>query len=447
MKPAQAAEGRAGGLELAVILAMGTLPLTWIHVTAVGGFDLSIPYAFALVLGCVLWLYPSSLALGLTHLPAALGPWLVAYGIYLMILQIGLAGGETKGMVLRQIFFVGCGCIFALGIVATGGAGRVLRRGGLLALFGFLAIVEILARQIGLSWITVIRHLASTGDLEFVFYDFLRALFQLVAKPGSEAGASEKNLVAVALLTALVLYRAGHTGAGADRLGKLVTVLAFVMLLIVNTRSVLLIAFIALPLAAWLGALKNGVRSSGKFVVKSMLLIGFTALVIVMLSMDTSAGSLIGDRFSFSDRSSGQRFEQYSWALERIEAHPLTGSGMAEFEGMPVHNLFLGAWMHAGLLAFLLVIFTYLALVAAWIGFVIRAVSSPRYWMLEARFEWVAVLPILPMFRVWIAGDAGHPSLIEWTAVCSFFGMIVANRLTVEGVTTAPDAARVRSHG
>jgi hypothetical protein len=417
-------------LPLFMILLLGSLPLTWVHVASAGGFDLQLPYVIAILVGLLLCCFPNQFAIGLRHLPPALAPWLIAYGFYLLILALSLAGGPSKGMVLRQVFFLTCGCTFALGIVATGADARILRRGGFLAIIGFLLFVELLARQIGLSWVLVIKHLVSTGDLEFIFYHFLKELFQLVAPSGSEAQASDKNVVAVAILTALFLFRAGHSKGGADRLGQLIALVVLSVLVILNTRSVLLMAAIGLPLAGWIGAMQNGVNSSGEFILKSVLFFGVMIAVVLILSMDSAAMSLIDSRFSFSDDSSGKRIQQYSWALERIEANLVWGSGLATFKGQPVHNLFLGAWMHAGVFAFLLVVFSYMTVVIGWFVFLIRVVTQRDYWVLPVRAEWIAVLPILPLFRVWIAGDAGHPSFVEWTTLCAFFGMILTNRLT-----------------
>jgi hypothetical protein len=400
-----------------------------VPIASLGGFNLQLPYAFALLLGALLCLFPGQFAIGLKHLPSALTPRLVTYVVYLLILHFSFAGGQSQGIVLRQVFFLTCGCIFALGIVATGANPRVLRVGGFLAIVGFLAVVEVLAWQIGLSWTIVIQHFVSTGDLEFVFYDFLKETFQLVASSDHEAKASEKNIVAVAILTGLFLFRAGHRDGGADRFGQLITLLALATLVILNTRSVLLIAAISLPLAGWIGAMRNGLRSSGEVILKSMLFFGIMIAAVLVLTTDSAAVSLIEKRFSFSDDSSGNRVLQYSWALERIEANPIWGSGLAEFKGQLIHNLFLGAWMHAGLVAFLLVIFTYLMVVVGWFVFLVRVLTQPGYWVLPARAEWIAILPILPIFRVWITGDAGHPSFAEWITLCAFFGMILTNCL------------------
>jgi hypothetical protein len=99
-----------------------------VPIASLGSFDLQLPYAFALLLGALLCLFPGQFAIGLKHLPSALTPRLVTYVVYLLILHFSFAGGQSQGIVLRQVFFLTCGCIFALGIVATGANPRVLNR-------------------------------------------------------------------------------------------------------------------------------------------------------------------------------------------------------------------------------------------------------------------------------------------------------------------------------
>jgi hypothetical protein len=47
---------------------------------------------------------------------------------------------------------------------------------------------------------------------------------------------------------------------------------------------------------------------------------------------------------------------------------------------------------------------------------------------LPMRAEWVAVMPLLPLFRVWVAGDAGHPDFASWIAIFAFVAVVHANR-------------------
>jgi hypothetical protein len=430
-------------LSLAMVVTIATLPLTWIPLATLAGFDLLLPYGVSLALGGLLLLAPGQLAIALRYLPPAMVVWLSAWLAYLVVLQFSLSGGETKGIVIRQVFFLTCGMTCGLGIVALRADGRTLRRGGLLAIVGFAGVSEVLAWQLGLSWVTVIGTLASTGNLDFVFYQFLKEMFELVLPLGKEAQASDKNMVSVALLTALILFRAGWRRLEPDAFGQVVTLATLGLLVVLNTRSVLLMAVVLLPLAAWIGVVRDGIRDTGRFILRTMVLVGMATAGVVLLTLATGGEPVMGGRFAFDDNSTLNRFGQYAWAMQRIEASPWTGSGLGEFRGQPVHNLFLGAWMHAGFMAFVLVLIAYLAMLAGWLSFVLRVATQASYWVLPIRAEWVAVLPIMPLFRVWIAGDAGHPSFVEWTALCCFSALIVANRAAKAGYLRSTDPVRV----
>ncbi|MBO9448945.1 hypothetical protein J7426_01665 [Tropicibacter sp. R16_0] len=415
-------------LRLVVTAVIASVTLTWVPVMSVGGFDLRLPYMMALILGALLCLHPTQLATGINSLLRMILPWLAAYVLYLIVLQVNLAGGATKGMVFRQVFFLTCGLTLAVGISGIRADARVLRWGGMLAIFGFFAFTEFLARQIGLSWTTTLVHFLSTGDLGFVFYHFLREMFQMVAPEGVDVPASNKNIVAACMFIAMVLMRAGYTGRGADRIGGFVTLVTLLTLVIFNTRSVLLMAAVGIPFAAWIGLVCRGVRSPGEFYVKSSIIILSALALILVLSAGSAAMDEVAARLSFEDQSTEGRLNQYAWAFSLIEQSPLVGSGLVELNGQNVHNLFIGAWLHAGLAAFLLVVIAYLGLLLSWLLFVFRLVAAPGNWVLPVRAEWVAILPLMPLFRVWVAGDAGHPGFGEWIAFGAFFGLVLANR-------------------
>ena len=92
-----------------------------------------------------------------------------------------------------------------------------------------------------------------------------------------------------------------------------------------------------------------------------------------------------------------------------------------------MHNLFLGAWLHAGLIAFLLVLAFYFVILGTWIAFLFQITMRSDAWVLPLRAEWVAVLPLLPLFRVWVSGDAGHPEFSSWIALFAFFAITLVN--------------------
>ncbi|MCV2886859.1 O-antigen ligase family protein [Ruegeria aquimaris] len=413
----------------ATTVLLATLSLTWIQVASAAGFQLKVPYVATIALGIVLCGSPSRFATGLNALLPAVFPWLIVYMIYLALLSINLAGAPSKGIVLRQVFFVICGLTFAVSLVAATADNRILRRGGALAIVSFFVVTEYLARQIGLSWITAIIRFATTGDLDYIFYHFLREIFQTVAPAGVEVPASEKNIVAVCVFTALILFRSGHTSAKPDILGIALTLFLLGVLVVFNTRSVLMISALGIPTAAWIRLLREGVRNPGEFYIKSFAILALLIVLILLLSAGSAAMDELEARLSFNDNSTEGRLSQYSWALSQIERNPLLGSGLIELKGQLVHNLFLGAWLHAGLAPFLLVVSTYLLIVLSWLRFVAAIVFRPALWVLPLRAEWVAILPMLPLFRVWVAGDAGHPGFGEWIALGAFFGLVAANRL------------------
>lgn len=137
----------------------------------------------------------------------------------------------------------------------------------------------------------------------------------------------------------------------------------------------------------------------------------------------------MSDRFAFDDASAAARVVQFETAIERIEKHPITGSGFYEIEGYTVHNLFLSAWMNAGIVAFLLVVCFYILLIGRWLTFVWTIARHPDQWVLPLAPEWIATLPLLPFFRVWLSGDGGNLFLGEWIAIAAFLGAILANDL------------------
>jgi O-antigen ligase len=159
-------------------------------------------------------------------------------------------------------------------------------------------------------------------------------------------------------------------------------------------------------------------------------LVGVLAVgIAISMSTPTPVGELLGDRFAFDDASAAARVLQFEAAIDRIEAHPITGSGFYEVGGYTVHNLFLSAWMNAGIFAFLLVVCCYVFLVGRWMSFIWTLTTNRERWVLPLAPEWVAPLPLLPFFRVWLSGDGGNLFLGEWIAVAAFLGLMLANDL------------------
>jgi len=410
----------------AFVAVLASLPLNWIIVRKLGGFQLTLPYAMTLLLGCTLLLQLRRSLIAFVRLMQDFAVWFVPYLVYLYVLKLHLAGLPDNGMILRQVFFLICAVIVATAVLVTRGDMRLLRRGGMAALLGFVVICELLARRLGMSWITAIEHFA-VGDLQFIIYKFFRAIFD----EGSDAdvAASIKNVVSGGLFIALILYRAGHDSAAPDRRGQMVTVLTLGLLVLLNTRSVLLVAALAAMMAGVLATIRRPVQSANALLVKGMVLVAAIVLVTGVLLSNSAATGMIESRFAFEDASTSGRFDMFSSAISLIEQNVFNGAGFREFNGLPVHNLFLGAWLHGGLLTFLLVALCYGAMVWTWLRFVLRIAVQRSYWILPVRPEWVAVLPMLALIRVWLAGDAGHPGFAEWVSIVIFFALVQVNAL------------------
>jgi O-antigen ligase len=421
-------------------LLLATMCIQWVVLASLGQFSIKLPYAaLALVILFALT--------GQRRIRACLlfvrqnGHWILPFVLYVILLSAALfgSGGHNPGP--RQIFYL-IGCIaFAGCLAAARDMGAVLRAGATLAVVFFIVVVEVMARGLGLSWLDAIREFLTGGDLHYVVFSFLRPVFNSL-NPGGEVTfvASQKNAIAVCLLVALLLFRAGSAKPRSDFIGMFHTAVVLFLLLMLNTRSVIIVAGLSLVLTMALGELSKQVHNLHFLTLKALTAI-LALGVAISLTSPTPVAELIGDRFAFDDASAAARVIQFEAAIERIEEHPITGSGFYEVAGYTVHNLFLSAWMNAGIAAFLLVVTFYLLLVGRWVSFVWTLVRNPERWVLPLAPEWVAPLPLLPFFRVWLSGDGGNLFLGEWLAVAAFLGLILANdlrRIAIGAVETTP---------
>ena len=418
-------------VAMALVVALGGMTFTWVHVTKLGGFDLTVAYVAVILLGGSLLLRPYDTMLSAVSLARNVLPWLILYLCYLLVLAAHLAGFPDKGMLLRQIFFLLCGITTGLALLQSDDPARTLRRGGLAALAGFLLYSELLARQNGLSWLTTIQVFVTQGDLDYVVYKFLRVLFRAAGDGDAEIAASVKNIVAASLFVVLCIFRAGHPTILRDRWGQVMTLVVLGLMVLFNTRSVLVVTVLAMIVVFIISSIRVPRHSGAGLVLKGIVAVFLITAMVLLLSSDQAATAQIGERFSFADASTEGRLQQVGFALAGIEQSILFGSGLAEINGQLVHNLFLGAWLHGGLVAFLTIIVAYTMIVAVWVRFVAQIAFRRASWVLPVRPEWIDALPLLPLFRVWIAGDAGHPGFPEWMALFLFFAVLTMNQQAI----------------
>lgn len=424
-------------------LVVAALPFQWLSLKGLGPLSVQLPYLAILALLLSVLALPGRLR-AVIAFPRYMPLVLLSFAAYLLVLMPALHGSDGQSIPYRQVVYLITFLCLAGTLLVTKSPGRLLRVSGAATLVGFIIVIEILARKNGLSWTNAIARFVGAGDLDYVIYGFLRTVFNSTAAEGQTIVASAKNGIAVAILVGVILFRAGFSGAGNDRLGWAFTGLAYFFLIMLNTRSVLVAGILALLLVSAIRVGRGDLPSVPGLILRWLIASVAVTSLVLLLTSDSAFIETLQRRLIFSDSSAGSRFDQISWALQNIETQLFTGFGYAEIDGHPVHNLFLGAWMHAGLGAFLLIVVFYLGLVAAWLRFVIAAIYRPDNWTLPIRAEWIAVLPIMPLFRVWLSGDAGHLFLGEWVALAVFFGCNFANARKINNIMQ-PNASAIHN--
>lgn len=410
-----------------VIATVVLASLQFITLANLGGFAIRLPYTvlFAMLLMAVV-LHP--VRLGALRMAQVSALWLVPFMFYLLIAMPAFYGSSAQSSPVRQLFFALGTLGFAGCLISLRDPRPVLRLAGLLCLVTFLTVTEIVGRQVGVGWeMAISRFLA--GDLDFVIYEFMRNIYNYFGDSSDAmVVASEKNAVAASLFLGLVLFRAAGPRMHTDWPGMVVTVVATFVLLMLNTRSTLLPLAGALALSSWLH-----LRRMPPPDIRPILLLlgGGAVLMAIMFSVLLNDGALVDmleSRFSLSDSSATSRLTQQATSIRLIEQAIFTGNGYIPVDDRRIHNLFLGAFVHAGVAAFLMTVVFYFAVLAIWLRFVLRLASGADFKVLNLRPEWVAALPLLPLVRVWLSGDAGHPELAEWLALGCFFALLAAER-------------------
>ena len=407
-------------------LVLASLCVEWFVVAQAGPFTIKLPYL-------ALFLLTAYAATSFRRISAGLlfvrqnAAWIAPFILYLLLLGAALYGSAAQNTVPRQfIYLIGCvafgGCLAAAHDIKP-----IFRLGGGVAVAIFIGVVEITARKLGLSWIDAIRQFVGSGDLHYVVYTFLNTVFNST-DPDVNIVTSEKNAIAVCILVVGLVFRSASSKPSRDLVGMFHMGVVFVLLLMLNTRSVIIAAGMGVLLAIGL-RLVTRPGSGAAFLGLKALCAVLAIVLVVEFSDSTPVTDLMSDRFAFEDTSAAARLEQYSVAIDRIEKHPWTGSGFYEVDGYPVHNLFLSSWMNAGIAALLTVLAFYFVLIGRWLAFLWMLVKRPERWVLPLAPEWIATLPICPLFRVWISGGGGNLFLGEWMALGVFLGVVLANDL------------------
>jgi O-antigen ligase len=425
-------------------LLLASLCVEWFVLATIGTYSIKLPY-LALVLVC---LYAASSprriksCLFFVQQNAA---WIVAFILYLLLLGLALYGSPGENTVPRQfMYFVGC-IAFGGSLAAARDMRTICRVGAGLAVVVFITVVEIAARKLGLSWVDAIGEFARSGDLHFVVYTFLRTVFSSLNSDDVTLATSVKNAIAVTVLISGLLFRSASTKPSRDIVGMAHMAVVLGLMILLNTRSVLIAGAAGVLLAIGLRLVTRPGNSAALLGLKALSAI-VAVTIVIAFSNSSAVTGLMTDRFSFQDQSAEARVEQYQVAIDRIEQHPWAGSGYYEVDGYPVHNLFLSAWMNGGIAALLTALFFYLVLFARWLGFLWMLVRKPERWVLPLAPEWIAALPIDPFIRVWLSGAGGNMFLGEWVAIGLFLGLLMANELKCRQVEPKRSPGKRRTY-
>lgn len=417
-------------LRLSMLLCLGLMAIYWVRLVELGNYSLEANHIglVMVVLATTLSVYGAPAA---RKVVAYCAPWLFAYALYLILLLAAVY--ETPGFTLwvRQLAFaVGFVAIACFFYVASDVSGS-LRRGGLCGILLFVLLTEYSARQIDKSLAGAIFDFVASGNFHAVIFRFFRPVFNSLAQSSDLAfRASVTNSIAVSLLVLAICFRVGSTTRRIDIAGTCIFVAVLFLCLLMNARSVVLAGVLGMMLASAVGLATTRGVSLAALLWWCVLTMAAGVLALVVASRGTAVLESVSDAFLFADSSTESRLSQYRWAFDLIEGRLLFGHGYVVTDsGHPVHNLFLSAWVHTGFFGFALVTFFYLALAYTWVRWLYRLLTIPGYWVLHARPEWVAVLPVLPMVRMWLSGAGGHPAFGEWVALAVFVGVIMHNDL------------------
>ncbi len=433
-----------------VTILLATLCIQWVALAKVGPFTVQVPYVTLLLVVFFVFTGPRKIAGAAAYLRSNIS-WVAPWAVYLPILLAVLVNSDGANIAPRQIFYLIGGLALGACVATARDIRLILRIGAGLGIAVFIIVIEMMARGIGLSWYDAIYHFVSDGNLKFVTYSFFRDIFNSIDPRADLAiSAARKNDIAACVLVLALVFRSASKSPQRDLAGTLFLGVAAALLILLNTRSVLIVAALSLIVATVVGAVMHPGKKAVSISLKLLAVVALGIFAAQLSLGNSAATNTLGERFAFDDYSTSARMSQYDSALASIEKHPLTGAGYFLVDGRPIHNLFLGAWVHAGIFAFMLVVAFYVALFLRWAATLLIFTRSPEIWVLPIAFEWIAPLPIMPLFRVWLSGDAGHPYLSEWIAIAIFFGCCLANELAkkragwVRGTFVAKARAKTR---
>ena len=286
-----------------ITILLAAMSLQWVIIAEVGVFTLQVPYLALLFVAVCAPLSASRFHAGFAYVRRN-AIWLASLALYLIIVWPILLDTPAANTSPRQLFYLLCSVGLAAYVATARSLNTMFRLGAALGLIIFVVFTELLARRIGLSWVDAITQLVFSGNLKFVFYSFFTAIFNSLA-PDADAliSASRKNDVAGCILVLLLLFRSGSKNPERDLVGAGVTIGALALMVMLNDRSVLILAGASLVVAVGMGARIRAIENIPLLFIKIGGVLALIVLTVGLMPNEAGFWTVLGNRFSFADYS------------------------------------------------------------------------------------------------------------------------------------------------
>lgn len=406
----------------AVFFTFALGPLQWITLLDVG---LSLkpmhpPFFLAAAIG---WFRFSRGQVSVELIKAVM-PFILIYTAYLSVLLLSVMWGGTLTFTFKYLVYFMCalGFMFLLSTYEDDALMSLLFWSGVSASLFFIGIAAITLAAKGVNLLDVIGRALINGNPQLLQFMVFRNLFN---NPDSLDG----NTVGVALR---------HTSLGFVYIGFLLAAatarrsfwswaglfIAGSIILLSVSRS--LTITIMLAFSPLLFGLTRKYPSTTMF---SLLGVAVALLILPTYVDFNGVTQIIDERFSSLGEDG--RISMYDIAMGLINERPILGYGSGYYHDYgghkqhQVHNLFLGAWIQAGIPCLLLAISYTLFLITLYIKRLSYYIGEP------AKICLLGIL-VLPLFRTQISGSAGNYNLPEWICIAIVLALFAVAPKRVE---------------
>lgn len=356
----------------------------------------------------------------------ALKPFAVSYSVFMCLLLTSVIWADRPVVAMIFVvkfslyFLLALGTVFYCSNLDKDRLFRSLLVGSVFASFGFLFLAWITLAQRGISLPdTVITAIRTGNPMQLQFGIFLN-LFNESLESGEIVSSSVRHtaigfIFISAIIQLAALFQRQQTIVWAA------LILSILIILISVSRSQIVILFLAFMLVFW--AMRARVASVAYFGFLTTIFIG----LIVVISSDISGlVGIIDQRFGAIGED--ERSRNFSDALTLINERMFTGYGAQHVYGekeFSAHNIFLAAWVQAGVFA-LCVAAVFYGILATYFLRKIKEFSDDPFHMC------LIALMVLPLVRSLLSAS-GMFSLPEWFAIALFFSFAFRSRTETLG--------------